>query len=190
MARVKEFDEKEALQKALGVFWHKGFEGTSIQDIVDATGVQRQSLYDTFGDKSALYVRALQAYLEQGQAFIDQLEAPAKSPLRVLRDSMLALADDACERGCALVNAAMENTRNPKVERCIQENIARTERAFVDLLERARAAGELAEHVRIKDSARALVTLTWGLRAVGRAAHDAAWLRSAVDQTVAQLRAR
>jgi len=65
MARPKEFVEEQALQKALVTFQAKGFDGTSIQDLVEAMGINRQSLYDTFGDKENLYHMALERYRSQ-----------------------------------------------------------------------------------------------------------------------------
>src|ERR1700743_1113257 len=62
MARTKDFDENEVLQKAMNLFWYKGYNGTSMQDLVDGLGISRSSLYDTFGDKHALFMRALENY--------------------------------------------------------------------------------------------------------------------------------
>src|SRR5213075_2124987 len=64
MARHKEFDRDEALQKAMEVFWSRGYEAASIQELVEHMGINRQSLYDTFGDKHALYLKALDRYRE------------------------------------------------------------------------------------------------------------------------------
>ena len=60
MARPKEFDVDDALQQALELFWRKGYEATSVQDLVAAMGIQKASLYGTFGDKHSLYMKALQ----------------------------------------------------------------------------------------------------------------------------------
>jgi len=65
MARTKAFNEQEALHKALDIFWQKGFEATSLNDLVDGMGIRRQSLYDTFGDKKSLFIKALKNYRDQ-----------------------------------------------------------------------------------------------------------------------------
>ena len=62
MARSKEFNEEEALDKAMEIFWKQGYEKTSIQDLVDQMGIHRRSLYDTFGDKHSLFVQTLERY--------------------------------------------------------------------------------------------------------------------------------
>src|ERR1051326_3516607 len=87
MARHKEFDREEALQKAMEVFWERGYEATSIQDLVEQMGINRQSLYDTFGDKHALYLAALDHYreVEGGKMFkLLERQGSVKKTLRKL----------------------------------------------------------------------------------------------------------
>ncbi len=62
MARTKDFDEQEVLKKAVCLFWNKGYNATSMQDLVDQLGISRSSLYDTYGDKHTLYLKALEEY--------------------------------------------------------------------------------------------------------------------------------
>ena len=69
MARTKEFDRDDVVNKAINVFWSKGFEATSIQDLVDAMGINRGSIYDTFGDKAGLFEVAIYHY---------QIDAPSQ----------------------------------------------------------------------------------------------------------------
>lgn len=112
MPRPKEFDVDLALQRALEVFWQKGYEATSMQDLVDAMGIQRASLYGTFGDKRSLYLRALDSY--QAKAFEEMRERleTATSPRDALVDLLLGAAGIACSRsgrkGCFCVNASVE----------------------------------------------------------------------------------
>ena len=73
MARPKGFDEETALAAALEVFWEKGFEATSVQDLTERMGIQKASLYNTFGDKRALFVRALDAYSTDTIAWYRQI---------------------------------------------------------------------------------------------------------------------
>src|ERR1700730_2144482 len=77
MARQKEFDRDEVLHKAMEVFWSRGYEASSIQDLVKRMGINRQSLYDTFGDKHTLYLQALDRYREvEGRKIVELLEQP------------------------------------------------------------------------------------------------------------------
>jgi TetR/AcrR family transcriptional repressor of nem operon len=191
VARPKAFDQEQALGRALDLFWTKGYEATSIQDLVDATGVQRQSLYDTFGDKRELYLRALARYAQDGEAFAASLERKVPHPLTALRETLLAMIDANDGKGCLIVNAAVEHgCGDPAVTTCVARHVDRLEQAFQRLLEHARKAGELRADVKVRDGARALVTLLWGLRAVARTGRDAAWLRAVVDEHLARLTAR
>src|SRR5215208_4537603 len=87
MARHKEFDREEALQRAMEVFWSRGYEAASVGDLVKHMGINRQSLYDTFGDKHTLYLAALDRYREvEGRKLFELLErpGPVKRALRQL----------------------------------------------------------------------------------------------------------
>ena len=85
LGRPKEFDRKEALESAMEVFWAKGFEGTSVCDLLDGMGINRGSMYDTFGDKRALFLAAIDHYRQEvaGQ-LVEGLFAPG-SPLENIR---------------------------------------------------------------------------------------------------------
>ena len=83
MARHKQFDQDEALLKAMEVFWSRGYEAASIQDLVRHMGINRQSLYDTYGDKHALYLLALERYSEvESRRLIDLLERNGSVKIR------------------------------------------------------------------------------------------------------------
>src|SRR5260370_37968341 len=87
MPRHKEFDQDQALHKAMEVFWSRGYEAASIQDLVRHMGINRQSIYDTFGDKHALYLQALDRYRAvESRRLIELLERPGsvKKSLRQL----------------------------------------------------------------------------------------------------------
>src|SRR3984893_15939871 len=112
MARQKEFDREEALHKAMEVFWSRGYQAASIQDLVKHMGINRQSLYDTFGDKHALYLQALDRYHEvHGRKVSELLERPGsvKKALRQLFEGIVE--GSLCEqerRGCFMGNAMSE----------------------------------------------------------------------------------
>src|SRR5438552_14300152 len=112
MARHKEFDREEVLHKAMEVFWSRGYEAASIQDLVRRMGINRQSLYDTFGNKHALYLRALDRYRTvEGRRLIELLERPGsvKKSLRQLFGEVVETAlCDREHRGCFMGNATSE----------------------------------------------------------------------------------
>lgn len=111
MARTKEFDEDEALEAAMNVFWKRGYEGTSIQDLVDATGVQRQSLYDTFGSKHEIFMRSLMRYqASEGSQIATLIQKHPEGGLSLIRAIFESYADKAVDdaRGCFATNSAAE----------------------------------------------------------------------------------
>src|SRR5918911_4112509 len=104
MARRKEFNRDEALHKAMEVFWARGYEAASINDLVEHMGINRQSLYDTFGDKHSLYLQALDRYREvEGRKMFEALEQPG-SVKRALRQLFQGVVEgsfcNAERRGC------------------------------------------------------------------------------------------
>src|ERR1700716_2408121 len=104
MARQKEFDREEALYKAMEVFWSRGYEAASIQDLVRHMGINRQSLYDTFGDKHALYLQALDLYRQVETSKLFELLERRGSVRRALRQLFAGVVEgSACDgqrRGC------------------------------------------------------------------------------------------
>src|ERR1700750_25596 len=104
MARTKDFDENEVLNKAICIFWHKGYNGTSMQDLVDGLGISRSSLYDTYGDKHSLFVKALESYKEAGaRQFSDIIDGnpSAKEAVKKLFEfTTRTLLDDKQQKGC------------------------------------------------------------------------------------------
>ena len=111
MARPREFDRGEALKRALAVFWEKGFEATSTDDLVRAMGIGRQSMYDTFGDKHQLYLEALLLYEANTGSELFKRIYECPSPFVALCDYILSIADGTLAdraRGCFFVNATTE----------------------------------------------------------------------------------
>ena len=190
MARPKAFDRDEALGRALDLFWKQGYEATSIVDLVDHLGIGRQSLYDTFGDKHALYLEALDRYGERYGDHAGRLAA--EEPVRVaLRRYLLGVVDAALSgdgRTCMMVAAAAERCpADPDVNKRVVGNCASLERAFVARLERAQKAGELGRHQDVTALARYLVNAVHGLNITAKAMRDRAALEQIVDVTLAVL---
>ncbi len=103
MGRPKEFDEAEVLERAVELFWARGYQATSVQDIVDHVGVNRQSLYNEFGGKDALFLAALRRYMERYQAalarYVGGVLAGLGNVARTTRDrdTLLEIADVALD---------------------------------------------------------------------------------------------
>ncbi|SEG98259.1 TetR/AcrR family transcriptional regulator, transcriptional repressor for nem operon [Nonomuraea solani] len=187
MARTKEFDPDDALQKALELFWERGYEATSMADLVERLGVARASIYATFGGKRELYLKALDRYLQQGDVVAPLSQpGPALPAIRALFDSYVAecLADE-LRRGCMVVNTAVEfAARDAVVVAKVLTSWAALETALAGALVRARAQGEIPAGKDPYALARFLLVLLQGLRVLGRADPDPRRLRDAVDQAM------
>jgi len=168
MARPREFDEEQALAAALEVFWEKGYEAASVQDLTERMGIQKASLYNTFGDKHALFVRALSAYsAETLEWYREQLERPG--PLRMTLAAMFREMNEGCEddedcRGCLCVNSAVELApHDPAIAALLDQHSHAQEALFRRALERAQTGGEIPAELDVIATARYLLNVIAGL---------------------------
>src|ERR1700748_3148505 len=97
MARTKDFDENEVLAKAIQIFWHKGYNGTSMQDLVDGLGISRSSLYDTYTDKHTLFLKALDSYQAAGSSKIEEIIANSASAKETIKQLLELSTGDLLE---------------------------------------------------------------------------------------------
>lgn len=192
MVRTKEFDPDTALDAALDLFWERGYEATSVQDLVDHLGIGRGSLYATFGSKHELYLKALDRYLRSRDPDPIALLGRPGPALPAVRTLVRTYADEAARdvrrRGCMIVNAAMERVPgDPVVTRRVQASWRALERALAAALTRARDQGELAADKDPAAIARYLLVVLQGLRVVGKAGPGAARLRDAAELALSVL---
>jgi TetR/AcrR family transcriptional regulator, transcriptional repressor for nem operon len=186
MARTREFDTGAVIDDAMGVFWRKGYAATSIQDLVEATGLGRGSLYAAFGSKDGLYEAALVRYAEQAAAAnAEQLARPA--PTReVLRDLLIGMVDltirDPERRGCLITNTVVERLpRDPIAGRVVGEALDGLALAVTAALRAGRERGELSPDTDITATADLVVTTMQGLRVQAKAGADRRRLVAVVD---------
>ena len=172
MAGKKAFVPDQALDAAMNLFWKQGYEASSIGDIVQATGLGRGSLYDTFGDKHALYVAALKRYLAKVPADIELDEqASLKETLEgyFQRWIDLLLADPE-HRGCFLVNAMIEMAPcDAEVDAVTQSALQRLEEKLYHLLIKAQVRGELPWTYDPHQGANFLLGILISIRVLARA---------------------
>ncbi|MCG6493803.1 TetR/AcrR family transcriptional regulator [Kitasatospora sp. A2-31] len=195
MARTKEFDPDAALQSALELFWRRGYEATSMADLVDELGIARASLYATFGSKRELYLRALERYGEQcDPGLLAELSQPGPV-LPAVRAVVRRYARESCEdaesglrRGCFVTNAAVEVApRDPDAARRVAASLGHLETVLTAALVRAEAQRELPEGRDPRALARMLLVLLQGMRVIGKAGDGSARLRDAAEQALALL---
>ena len=167
MPRPKEFNPDDALEKAMQVFWHKGYEATSMEDLLTAMDLNRGSLYDTFGDKRQLFLKVLDRYchgfVAEKFSLLDQ-PGPALPTLRRFIHGMIegALADPQ-RRGCLIANTVMELSPHEKdIAGKVCKALKMGEDAFFKVLTRAKTQGELRADQDPHVLARFLVTMMQG----------------------------
>jgi TetR/AcrR family transcriptional repressor of nem operon len=184
MARPKEFDRDQALERAMELFRTEGYEGASLDDLTRATGVGRQSLYDTFGDKRALYLAALARYRESTDcSLLAVLEEP--KPLRVaLREILDQIIEQTTSPaggpGCMLISAAVERGESDQeVRRCVGGAHATRTRALERRFARAQRAGEIGAHHDPAALAQFFYSTIQGMLVVARSTAE----RRALEQT-------
>jgi TetR/AcrR family transcriptional repressor of nem operon len=192
MARQKEFDRDEVLHKAMEVFWARGYEGASIQDLVKHMGINRQSIYDTFGDKHALFLQALDRYREiESRKVFAQLDRPGsvKKNLRLLFEGMVekALSEEG-RRGCFVGNSISElagRCKETATRTC--NSVASAEKMFQMALQRGKEQGELPAVRDPRAVARFLYSSLQGLLLVAKATRDRKVLNDVVKVTLSVL---
>jgi len=192
MPRPREFDDERVLDAAMETFWARGYAATSAQDLVDATGLGRSSLYNAFAGKHQLYEQALRRYLEHNtEADVALLDRPGPVKERV-RELLLGVIDadlgDPQRRGCLAVNAAIELAgKDEAVTAAVRRVFARVEEALVVALERGQREGEITRERSARALARFVLNAIYGLRVLGKAATDRAPLLDVVEATVSAL---
>ena len=174
MARPREFDVDTALERAMQAFWAKGYESTSLDDLCEATGLGRSSLYAAFGDKRQLYLRALGRYEDSAA---ERIVAALARPIPVRR-AIAAFVGRLIEdivagpgrRGCFIGNCAAELSRADRGAAArVRGSLERVEVAFRDGLARGKKRGEIAASANVEALARFLTAGIQGLRLVGKA---------------------
>jgi TetR/AcrR family transcriptional regulator, transcriptional repressor for nem operon len=192
VARTKEFDPDAVLQKALELFWERGYEATSMADLVQHLGIARASLYATYGGKHDLYVQAFDRYSHTRDLLVVEALSQPGPALPAVRELVRAYAEDSINdqrrRGCMVVNAAVEvMARDPQVARRVEASWDNLETALASALTRARAQGELASDRDPRALARLLLVVMQGMRVLGRAHPAPGRLRDATEQVLVTL---
>jgi len=172
MARPREFDEEEVLDRALDAFWSRGYEATSVCDLMDATGLAKGSLYKAFGDKRSLYLRAIRRYLDAGygRARATLLDAPdAVSGVEAWLRASVQSSCTGERKGCFAVNCTVESApHDPEVRALLVKQRERLERLFEDVIARGVERGELREGLDPRVAARFVATVVNGMQVSGK----------------------
>lgn len=173
MPRPRQFDETVALEAALGCFWRHGYEATSLRDLTASMGMTAPSLYNAFGDKRALFARALEHYLDRTTRDrlhrIETSLAPKKALHRFFAEIVEHSVKDPDSKGCFLVNSALEVApHHADCRAVVTEQLHEIESFFKRCIRAGQADGSISSAASPADSARLLVGVLLGLRVLAR----------------------
>jgi len=186
MPRTEVFNRGEVLDKAKNIFWLKGYNGTSMQDLVDATGLNRSSIYNSFGSKMELYLQTLKKY--QGEIGVlfdkankqnrDAIETIGLVFLYVLKD----ILEDTEEKGCMLINCNTEmGNQDTQLRGLLEANQERLVDIFQDLVTQGQAEGSIRTDEKSELLAYYLVNAFQGFRISGMNTKDTVILKSIIQ---------
>ena len=192
MARPKEFIPEETLKKAMDVFWQQGYEATSIEDLVTHMGINRGSLYETFGDKHQLYSAALERYCSQiMHDRLKVLDQPGSAcgAIRTFLGQIVKLAGtEAAKKGCLVTNSVMElSPHDDEANRRVAKALKWVEHRFRETLQRAQAQGELDKSKDIRAMARTFTCFLQGAAVMAKAGADKHTLQDIMKTTLSTL---
>lgn len=187
----KSFSVDEVLDKAMHAFWTHGYAATSMQDLVDCTGVNRASLYATYGDKRALFLAALERYETQYcSRMLDELK-DMPDPRHAIARLFELFIDRRVEvesSGCFMTNTALELApHDDEINAVVAKTQLVFEQFFRGRIESAKAMGEIPKHVASEGAARALLSTFLGLAVLARSRPDRAFLTAIAEDTLARL---
>ena len=193
MARKKEFDEDELLEKATNLFWRKGYNATSAQDLVDELNINRSSLYNTYTDKKTLFQKSLKKYQEQQTGalieMLDKAKDPDKAIKKLFADLIKESKEDTAARGCFMVNTAVELGGNDEdIGAIVHSNNKSVVDALAGIIERGQQMGQFSA----KNSPLAYARFLFGninaLRVVARSGADKKALNDIADIALSSLK--
>ncbi len=191
MSRPREFDEEVVLDRALSTFWSKGYDGTSVEDLVEATGLGRASLYGAFGDKEQLFTKVLNHYLAKAETLElpPATDVPAKEALSTLTSSWVAgMCPKAGPRGCFLSMVGTTGESSDFVRRTLLRAVSTRQKLLTNIIARGQESGELESKGDPAALARFLLVMQQGVSTAARAGLSqrelAAAMKEAVDHVV------
>jgi TetR/AcrR family transcriptional regulator, transcriptional repressor for nem operon len=172
MARPREFDEEAVLDAAVECFWTRGYEATSVRDLIDRTGLTGASLYNAFGDKRSLYQKALGHYV--AGSLVNRIDRCEKLPPReaigaFFSEIVKRSLGDRQQKGCMLVNAALDVApRDREFQEIVAAVLVRIEKFFLERVRAGQADGSIPRLTPAEDIARHFLGVLMGVRVLAR----------------------
>ncbi len=178
------FDREQVLGKAMDLFWRKGFKNTSLTELLDHMGVQRQSFYNTFGCKEDIFIEAVERYSQENHSvMLEILEAPG-NPLDNIRRFFLMKQDEPDGQGscgCMIGNTIAEfGLDNERIRKLLRDKVHQLESFFLKALTRAKYEGYLSASKDPKVIAKSLIVLLQGLALLSRIEYSETMMEDAI----------
>lgn len=189
MPRIEEFDKEMVLQKAMNVFWEKGYNGSSMQDLVDATGLNRSSIYNTFGSKLELYQNTLSHYQKETVGVFQKVLLRAKNPLNAIRlifeNFLPEIMSDSKGKGCFTMNCKAEmGNQEPNIQKWLLDTQEHSLALFKGLIEDGQEQGLINRKQDSKSYAYFIFNAFQGFRMTGILVKDRIVLQQIIDNTI------
>ena len=193
IGRPREFDPDEVLDKAMQLFWTKGYEATSLEDLLETMGLSKSSFYQTFQSKHQVFERSIDQYRELMEVTLRERLRHAKSGLAFIEETLASVGGEACRmgrpRGCLFMNSASEFAqRDPAIDKLVREGVGKMTDLFMEAVTRAQKEGEISAKRNPRSLARYLVNNLSGLNALAKAGMDPKSLSDIVGVVVTALR--
>lgn len=189
MARIEEFDKENVLKQAMNVFWEKGYNGTSMQDLVDATGLNRSSIYNSFGSKLELYQNTLRHYQKDGNSRFQKALVKANDSVEAIRlifeGFLPEIMDDSKGKGCFWMNCKAEmGNQDENIQKWLLDTQAYTLSLFQGLVEDGQEQGIINLDQDGKGYAYYIFNAFQGFRMTGILVKDRKVLQQIIDNTI------
>ncbi len=185
----KTFDIDDAVDKALNVFWSKGYQATSLADLLSATGIAKGSFYNAFGSKKELFTKSLLKYdFYNRKSMLDQLAAlenPVKAINTLFDGLIMQSLQDKEKKGCMIVNIAVDlQHHDPDTVKTVKKGMKEFEDFFVDQIKLGQENGSIRPQIKTKEAAKGLMTLVVGLRVLARGVYTKSDLQAIKSQAL------
>jgi len=186
VGRPREFEEDRVLDAVMNTFWNQGYEGTSLKDLCTVTGLHKGSLYQAFGDKHQLFLKALGYYMDQSFKDVAASAYLHDSPLANLRSLLEAITTKCIEGdGCMVVNSLVEMApHDEEVKQMIDKSYAMKQRFLTDLIDKAQRLGEITIQQEPARLAAVLMVTLAGLAAAVKGFSNTESIRHVLDDVL------
>ena len=186
MPKVETFDREQVMDRIMTRFWERGFHGTSMQDIVDVSGLNRSSIYNSFGDKFRLYLESLKHYRKrfQAPAFEKLRKLDPKMALRVFYEDVIhSIEDHTNERGCLITNCTTELiNQNKEIDAYVAQSVSDTRDFFRELILIGKEQGEFPCDMDVEQTVLYLYSSLLGLRVTAMQISSKEAIQAVIDK--------